>query len=301
MPEIRLRTDERDEAASLAIYNEIWPLDAITMDEVRSFKSQTIAYADFLASGGSAAVGLLNRRPDVGFVLITVLPGNRGRGLGTALYRTVSAWLSTKGIATIEAPVPEDDEQSMAFALGRSYCEIERERRMLLDLTGPEPQPVSAPEGIEIVTWAERPDLIHGIYDVACEAEPDVPGAEDDVQKSFSDWLAQDMQGSGDRADATFAAIAGDEVVGYAKFSLTAAQPETAHHDMTGVKRAWRGRGVAGALKRAQIAWAKERGYKRLATQNEVRNEPIRRLNQRLGYREAPGRIIVRGPLAGDA
>ena len=34
---------------------------------------------------------------------------------------------------------------------------------------------------------------------------------------------------------------------------------------------------------------------------NEIRNEPIRRLNKRLGYREAPGRIIVRGPLATDA
>lgn len=301
MHEIRLCADETDEAASLAIYNEIWPLDAITMDEVRSFKAQTVAYADFLAPGGSAAVGLLNRRPDVGYVLITVLPENRRRGLGTALYRTVSAWLATKGIASIEAPVPEDDEESLAFARGRSFREIERERRMLLDLTGLEPPPMSAPEGIEIVTWAERPALIRGIYDVACEAEPDVPGAHDDLMKSFEDWLAQDMQGSGDRADATFAAIAGDEVVGYAKFSLTAAQPETAHHDMTGVKRAWRGRGIAGALKRAQISWAKDQGYERLATQNEVRNEPIRRLNHRLGYRDAPGRILVRGPLADDA
>ena len=67
---------------------------------------------------------------------------------------------------------------------------------------------------------------------------------------------------------------------------------------MTGVKRAWRGRGIAGALKRAQIAWAKEQGYKRLATQNELRNEPIRRLNERLGYKETPGQIIVRGGLA---
>ncbi len=80
--------------------------------------------------------------------------------------------------------------------------------------------------------------------------------------KPFEDWLAQEMQGSGDRADATFVALAGDEVVGYAKFSLTAAQPETAHHDMTGVKRAWRGRGIAGALKRAQISWAKDQGYR---------------------------------------
>lgn len=301
MHEIRLCADEADEAASLAIYNEIWPLDAITMDEVRSFKAQTVAYADFLAPGGSAAVGLLNRRPDVGYALVTVLPENRRRGLGTALYRTASTWLATKGIATIEAPVPEDDEESLAFAHGRSFREIKRERRMLLDLTGLEPQPVSAPDGIEIVTWAERPELIRGIYSVACEAEPDVPGAQDDVMKSFEDWLAQDMQGSGDRADATFAAIAGNEVVGYAKFSLTAAQPETAHHDMTGVKRAWRGRGIAGALKRAQISWAKDQGYKRLATQNEVRNEPIRRLNHRLGYREAPGRILLRGPLADDA
>ena len=70
---------------------------------------------------------------------------------------------------------------------------------------------------------------------------------------------------------------------------------------MTGVKRAWRGRGIAGALKRAQIAWAKEQGYERLATTNELRNEPIRRLNARLGYREAPGHIVVRRTLAGSA
>ena len=59
---------------------------------------------------------------------------------------------------------------------------------------------------------------------------------------------------------------------------------------MIGVKRAWRGRGIAGALKRAQIAWAKEPGYERIATANELRNEPIRRLNARLGYREGSGR-----------
>ena len=60
----------------------------------------------------------------------------------------------------------------------------------------------------------------------------------------------------------------------------------------------WRGRGIGGALKRTQIAWAKERGYERLSTMNEERNEPIRRLNRRYGYEPVPGRIFVRGPLA---
>ena len=70
-----------------------------------------------------------------------------------------------------------------------------------------------------------------------------------------------------------------------------------AMHDITGVKRAWHGRGIGGALKAAEIAWAKANGFERLQTQNEERNEPIRRLNQRHGYVVEPGSVTVRGPL----
>lgn len=66
----------------------------------------------------------------------------------------------------------------------------------------------------------------------------------------------------------------------------------------TAVKRAFRGRGIAVALKRAQITWAASAEFERLETLNELRNEPILQLNKRFGYREAPGRISLRGPLA---
>jgi GNAT superfamily N-acetyltransferase len=108
------------------------------------------------------------------------------------------------------------------------------------------------------------------------------------------------MQGSGDRPEATFVALAGEEVAGYAKFSLTGAQPAIAHHDLTAVKRAWRGRGVARALKAAQINWALANGYTELHTRNEERNEPIRRLNARFGYRPGIGRIYLVGPISGS-
>jgi mycothiol synthase len=296
--EIRPCLDEADLERSLAIYSAVFPSEAVTMDEVHSFISRTLAYGDFLGPGGSGAVGLMPQRPDVGFAMLAVLPDHRRRGVGTALYREVSAWLAERGVHRIEAAIAEDDEESIAFAQRRGFEEVERNLRLILDLTTLEPLPVEPPGGVEIVSWAERPDLARGIYEVACEAIPDIPGSEDDLMEPFEDWLTHEMQGSGDRPEATFLALAGSEVVGYSKFSLTAAQPTTANHDMTGVRRAWRGRGIAGALKRAQIRWAKEQGYERLATQNEVRNEPIRRLNERLGYREAPGRIIFRGPLA---
>src|SRR6188474_545651 len=40
VPEIRPCADEADKAESLAIYNAVWPLDALTVDEVRSFESR---------------------------------------------------------------------------------------------------------------------------------------------------------------------------------------------------------------------------------------------------------------------
>jgi mycothiol synthase len=107
------------------------------------------------------------------------------------------------------------------------------------------------------------------------------------------------MQGAGDRPEGTFVAIAGDEVVGYAKLSFWDAKPDTPFHDLTGVKRAWRGRGIARALKHAQLNWAREQGYRALRTAMVDRNEPIRRLNAELGYEPIQGRIYVGRPIAG--
>jgi GNAT superfamily N-acetyltransferase len=232
------------------------------------------------------------------FALVTVLAEHRRRGVATAIYETISAWARERDLDSIEVPVLDNDPESLAFAQRRGFVEERREKGVVLELAEIEPPPVEPPEGVEIGTWAERPELSRGMYEVALEAYPDIPGFEDDKVEPFEDWLAHDMQGSGDKPEATFMALADDEVVGYAKFSLTEAQPTTAHHDLTGVKRAWRGRGVARALKATQIGWAKANDYEELRTRNDERNAPIRRLNEQFGYRPGIGRIHLRGPLA---
>jgi mycothiol synthase len=64
------------------------------------------------------------------------------------------------------------------------------------------------------------------------------------------------------------------------------------------VKRDWRRRGVATALKRAQMAAAKRAGFRRLVTGSEERNVPMRNLNAKLGYLPEPSQsqVILRGP-----
>ena len=304
MLEVRPIRDDEEEQLSLDVYNAVWPLDSVTLVESRSFLERTIDHVDLLARldgvlAGSATVARLPSRPDVGFALVTVLPEQRGRGVGSALYETASNWLAERGIAELDAVVPEDDEASLDWARRRSFREVERNSHLVLELRDHEPQPVEAPQGIEIVTWAERPEVAHGLYEVACEAFPDIPGGEDELMEPYEDWLAHHMQRAGDLPETTFVALADGEVVGYAKLTLSGARPRDAGHEMTAVRRAWRGRGIAGALKRAQIAWAKRGGYERLMTQNEVRNEPIRRLNEQLGYRTVPGRVYLRGPRSG--
>jgi GNAT superfamily N-acetyltransferase len=303
--DVRRAVDRADEELSLELHNAVWPHHAVTMAEVDSFKRAALATADFVAvldgdPAGSGFVAILPQRPTVGSVLLTVLADRRRRGVGTALYRDLSRWCADHDVETIEASVEADDEKSVGYALRRDFIEVERYPKRVLELGDLVPPTIAPPGGVEIVSWAERPEVARGIYAVAVEAYADVPGGEDEIMEPFEGWLAHDMQGSGDRPDATFVALAGDEVVGYAKFSLTAAQPTVAFHDMTGVKRAWRGRGIAAALKRAQIGWAKANGYERLETGNEERNEPIRRLNASLGYHESPGRVLMRGPIARD-
>ena len=301
--EISPVSSEAEERLSLEIYNACWPHDAVTLDEVHSFKAAVVECVDLLArldgdAAGSAVATVQPQRRDLVYVLSTVAPEHRRRGVGTRLYEAVSDWTRERGIARIEVPVLDDDSESLAYATKRGFVEERRDRGVVLELAGVDAPPVEPPAGLEIVAWAERPALARGMYEVACEAYPDIPGFEEDEMEPFEDWLAHDMQGSGDRPEATFVALAGEEVVGYAKFSLTAAQPTTAHHDITGVKRAWRGRGIARALKATQIGWAKANGFEELHTRNEERNAPIRRLNAEFGYRPGVGRIHLQGPPA---
>ena len=294
---------EAEERLSLEIYNAVWPHEAVTLDDLHSFKRATVECLDLLARlegepAGSAVATIQPQRRDLVYVLSTVSVEHRRRGVGTRIYEVASRWARERGLDRIEVPVLDNDPESLAFAQKRGFVEERREKGVVLDLEGVEPPPVEPPEGVEIVTWAERPDTARGMYEVACEAYPDVPGFEEDEVEPFEDWLAHDMQGSGDRPDATFVAVAGDEVVGYAKFSITAARPTTAAHDLTAMKRAWRGRGIARALKATQIGWAKANGFEQLQTRNDERNAPIRRLNAEFGYRPGIGRIHLQGPVA---
>lgn len=295
--------DESDELASLEVYNTVWPHDAVTVEAVHSYRDSAQAYIDYLVREdgvvlGSGVGAIFAYRPRRVDTLITVLPRKRRRGAGTALYEAISRWASERRARELEVSVSGDDPESLSYAQRRGFIEVRRQVGLVLSLAGVSPLRVQPPAGIEIVTWAQRPELARGMYEVDLETHPDIPGFEDVALEPFEDWMAHKMRRPTDSPEATFIALDGAEVVGFAKLSLTA--PTAAGHAMTAVKRAWRGRGIAGALKAAEINWALANGYTELQTSNEERNAPIQRLNARLGYRPGIARIHLVGPTVAD-
>jgi GNAT superfamily N-acetyltransferase len=271
------------------------------LDWRRQAKDMVWLLAERTGESVGAAIAIVgwHSPPGVGRGEAYVLPAARGAGVGSELYREVAIWVAARGCIEIESSAREDDPDSLAWMERRGFREVGRNSRLVLDLDGVDEPAVDAPPGIEIVSWAERPGVERGMYEVAMEAYPDIPGEGDEEDVPFEQWLSVDMQGAGDRPEATFVALADGEVVGYAKLALSSARPGVVMHDITGVKRAWRRRGIAAALKRAEIAWAKRSGLTRLETMNEERNEPIRKLNERHGYRVEPGSVTFRAAILG--
>jgi GNAT superfamily N-acetyltransferase len=300
--ETRPLRDAHDVDRVVEIINAVYPDDPIGAVDFVAWGKQAHERLDLVAERDGAIVGgsrtyLESQRPNP-WVHIWVPPEERRQGVGSGLFAEISRWAVERGHAGFEAWVREDSAPSRAFAAGLGFQETGREYGLVLDLTATEAPAIETPEEIELTTWAERPELARGMYEAYAEAIPDVPGEEDSEVETFDEWLRRDMRSAGDRADATFVALAGDKVVGYAKLAFTSVQPTTAHHDLTAVKRAWRSRGIARALKAMQIRWAKENGYEELRTRNEERNAPIKKLNDRFGYLPTVGRIYLRGPAA---
>jgi mycothiol synthase len=305
--EIRAATARADLCALARINLEVVPERARTVEEIEYEDGLPGAGVRLVARHGGepvacASAGRIQHFPpdfDGWWAELAVLDAHRGRGLGSELYSRVSSAAEAAGKTALHVLVTEPSPEGLGWLERRGFREWERTRRVELDLADVAAASPDVPAGIEIVTLALRPDLMPAIHGVAREAFADMPGSEEAHSAgSYDEWIARSVAPPGVPRDAFFAALVDGQVAGYASLEIPGAHPHIAWHDMTAVARAHRGRGVATALKRATIAWAKAAGLERLRTENNVENGPMRAVNARLGYTPMPDEVAMRGPLA---
>lgn len=299
---------DADLGAFVDIANATTPDDPRSLDELRWADATYPGSARFLAVSagrpvGAASVGRIYMYPpefDASWATLHVLADARRQGIGSALLMAVSDHARMAGKAALHVPVSDARPDSIGFFVRRGFAEYERSSMVRLDLVDLAPPAIDLPAGVTLTTLAERRDLATEIHAVAVEAFADIPGwGEPTAAGDLAEFLARDVNRPSIPAGAFMIALetATGHVIGYASLLMTPGQARSAWHDMTAVVRAWRGRGLAGALKRATIGWALANSLVALETGNDVDNVAMRAVNARLGYRPMPDQVILRGPL----
>lgn len=228
---------------------------------------------------------------------IVVPNEERRNGIGTALAHDASRWAGERGLSGLDLWVDESEPDAPGFWARRGYREVGRERISQVDLSGPAPPDPPVPDGVELVTLAGRDDLVAGMYRVATEGFADIPGPDRYDVGDFEHWCRGELRRPGLIEDGSVVAVADGEVVGFAVLVQFEARPHVAEHEMTAVARAWRGRGIARAIKRRQNTLARGMGLAALESSNEARNAPILAVNAHLGYVPVTDLVQLRGPL----
>lgn len=204
-----------------------------------------------------------------------------------AAWREASEAARALGKTGLEAWTTSRTPAVARFLEQRGYGEARRYVVSELDVAS---APDLGPPRYEVVTLAQRPELAGELYPLALVAYADQPGrAETRVDEGWHEWGLR-----AHRPDAYFVAVEARRVLGYGYLEE---HDGSWTHGFTAVRRDARGRGVAGAIKRAQVTWARASGVAALRTANERRLTPMLELNRRLGYVPLYEEIVLRGPL----
>jgi mycothiol synthase len=145
-------------------------------------------------------------------------------------------------------------------------------------------------QGLRLATLAEVRDQpgfwprMAGFY---TEVDQDIPRSTP-YHPLSPDEVRSELSAPDVLAERVWLALAGDDIAGLSYLTYPPGRGNC-WTGMTGTARAYRGRGVARAVKMETMAQAIGLGVSRVRTENDERNEAILHINETLGYVPIPG------------
>jgi GNAT superfamily N-acetyltransferase len=226
-------------------------------------------------------------------------------GLTHALEQQAQA----SGQTSIHAIIREDNGAQVALFQRRGYEEQMRSFGANLDARAFDFSPYEGYEqrlsrsGIHIRTLADLEretaslDLLRErLFELYLEVERDSPDVGGSSVITLEDYQRENLTSSRTIPRAYFVAVSDTAFVGLSELFQSDA-PATLDTGATVVKRAYRRRGIALALKLRAIEFARSRGARRITTGFAAHNHASVALNLKLGYLPEPSWITFHKPL----
>jgi len=306
---------EEDYPALTAIHNTVWPDNLREEADIRRWdglRKPEHVHMRWVAErdGKTVGIGEFNHsewmfHPRKFGLGIDVLPDYQGQGIGRALYDTIESAMTEHDPVLVRSYTRADKDRSIRFLADRGFEEEERVWESRLDVTSFDFSPYAGAEphvlaqGITIHTYGELeadPDHLRRLYEMDVEVSQDIPTPEPLTQPEFERWKEMFTTDPNLLPDAYFIAKDGEEYVGISVLWRNKADKDL-QTGLTGVRRAWRRKGIALALKLRAVAYARDHGAPGIRTDNSSLNRGMLSINERLGFQKLPAWIGFRNML----
>ena len=224
----------------------------------------------------------------------------QGQGIGTALYNQVITALQLLNPLSVQSQVREDKRHSIQFLQKRGFREVWWRWESHLDVAAFDLAPYRGLEkqlrtqGIEIKTFRELetdPERNRKLHALENELVADVPNMDERTPITY-DMFMHTINSPYMLPDAYSVALCNGEYIGVNTLYKHRAS-NYLHTGLTGVKQAYRRRGIATALKLRGIAYAKEHGHTTIRVHNDAINRPMLAINARLGFVRQPAWVTL--------
>jgi GNAT superfamily N-acetyltransferase len=223
---------------------------------------------------------------------LMVAPEYRRQGIGSTLYQHLLRSLEGRDVTYLRSWVRRDREESLRFLERHGFVEQMRTIHSSLDTAGFELERLEkyvrrlTKYGYEFRSFAELavdPERNRKAYDVHCEVMSDIPAAESRRTMSLAEY-EQKIAESPEFFRSQFFAVHNGRYVGICILLPKDRSKRELYADTLGVRRAYRGRGIAQALSHKGIEYARKSGYSLISADSFVENHRINALLDNLGF-----------------
>jgi len=311
--------DPTDYQRLLEIYNANYPDYTRSVDEWRSrdesvdkskYHLQRYAFLEKKAVVGFGDVSHVTDmfHPRKFWINIFVDPPVQGRGIGNAIYEKLNGELTKLNATGAWAGSTEKLPRLTEFYQRRGFEEKMKAWESRLDVLTVDLEKFRdynekvLRQGITITNLAEErkngPDSLKSLHELVQLISADMPSPAPFTPISYEQWKAFELKNPSLLPEAYMIAKDGPKYVGLSTVWRLDKEPRGLVQGNTGVRREYRGRGIAVALKLKVIDFARRNGYMKLKTWNASNNAPMLAVNTKLGFKREVGWITLEKALA---
>jgi GNAT superfamily N-acetyltransferase len=311
--------DDRDYEDAVRVRNAYYRFDPISVEEARDQDGAmppNKRWLRFLArdrAGRAVGRGTVRQDAwaddDVCGIELIFLAGELSEERWHGCMRDLERQAQEFGAQRLTMAVSDEHPEAVRYNEDRGFAIVQRQPMSSLDVAAFDPSPFAdsarslEDEGIEILTL-ERYQESHpeswerDYWRLLMDLLQDVPMPTPMREVPFDDFQRH-LRLPTFTLDTRFLARDGDRLVAMSEFEVVQLDPTQAVTGLTGVRREYRRRRLASALKVIAIAEAGRRGVRILWTDNEESN-PMFQLNLQLGFRKAWEWVIMKRECAAD-